>query len=264
MNIKYYKLANFLFIGVVGLLISSCDNKNQSKDNQSQKLQTNNINNVDTITKIEFIEEEKGIDPYKVRLIVSRAFLRFDDGISSNGFILYNRKNKTIYNVNDDDKTIMAIAPQRKAVISPIKLRNKNKKITELTDAPKINNTVPIKYDFLTNGTLCFGIVAVNGLLPMATKALREFQQALADDSTYTLDNIPADMQDACALSMNTFASTRHLKFGFPIQFWNPKGYSRSLVSFDQDFKNNEKLFILPEQYKNFTVEQLRTGKVSQ
>ncbi|MFV2060858.1 MAG: hypothetical protein ACC653_09235 [Gammaproteobacteria bacterium] len=247
----------YMVVVIVSLFITSCDNKDENTVKPKAQYQTPDLN---AITKIDFVEQEKGIEPYKVRLIVSYDYLRFDDGESSNGFILYNRRNKIIYNVNDEDKTIMEIHPKRKSVVSPIKLRNRNKKIADLTDAPTINNTVPVKYDFSTNGVVCFGIVSVKGLLPMATKALREFQQALADDSTFTLESIPADMHDACALSMNTFASTRHLKFGFPIQFWSPKGYSRSLVGFDDDFKSKEKLFILPEKYKNFTVDELRSG----
>jgi len=254
MLIHYKYLMKSTALVIASILLVNCDdNKNLSE--------TNSTVNLNQVTKIEFIEEEKGIDPYRVRLIVSKKFLRFDDGDSTSGFILYNRVNKIIYNVNDDEKTIMEIHPKRKSVISPIKLNNKENKIAELKDAPKINNTVPVKYDLLTNDSLCLGIVAVKGLLPMATKALREFQQALADDSTFTLDNIPADMQDPCNLSMNTFASTRHLKYGFPIQAWTPKGYSRSLVGFDEDFKDSETLFTLPTQYRSFTVDDLRTGK---
>jgi len=260
MNLNKKLLMTSLFVTFLSLIIIGCDNKDVTTSHSTSLIQNDDS---DKITQIDFVEEEKGIDPYKVRLIVSKSFLRFDDGESSNGFILYNRKSKVIYNVNDDDKTIMEIHPKRKSVVSPVKLKNRDKKIAELTDAPKINNTVPIKYDFSTNDTVCFGIVAVKGLLPMATKALREFQQALADDSTFTLDNIPADMQDACALAMNTFTSTRHLKFGFPIQFWSPKGYSRSLVSFNEDFKSNETLFLLPEQYKSFSVDDLRAGTVN-
>jgi hypothetical protein len=241
------------------LVISSCDDKNKTVGNPSTLIQNIDLNK---ITKIDFVEQEKGIEPYKVRLVVSSDFLRFDDGESSDGFILYNRKNKIIYNVNDEDETIMEIHPKRKSVVSPIKLKNRDKKIAELTDAPKINNTIPVKYDFTTNDVVCFGIVSVNGLLPMATKALREFQQALADDSTFTMNNIPADMHDGCALSMNTFTATRHLKYGFPIHFWSPNGYSRSLVEFDEDFKSDEKLFILPEKYKKFTVDELRSGSI--
>ncbi len=248
---KIKKLKKYLLITVLSTVLISCDNKIQSTDIILNK-----------IIKIDFVEEEKGIDPYNVRLIVSNDFLRFDDGESSSGYILYNRKDKIIYNVNDEDKTIMEIHPKRKSISSPIKLNNKDRKVVELTDAPKINNTVAIKYDFITNNTVCLGIVSVKGMLPMATTALKEFQQALADDSTYTLDNIPADMFDACALAMNTFASTRHLNYGFPIQVWSPKGYSRSLVSFDENFKSDEVLFVLPAQYKSFTVDELRSGNM--
>ncbi len=257
MNNKNSSLIKYIFVVLLGLAISSCDNKNKTEDKPVTQVQNNNLNK---ITKIDFVEQEKGIEPYKVRLVVSYEFLRFDDGESSNGYILYNRKNKIIYNVNDEEETIMEIHPKRKSVVSPIKLNNRDKKIAELTDAPKVNNTIPIKYEFKTNSVVCFGIVSVKGLLPMATKALREFQQALADDSTYTLESIPADMQDACALSMNTFTSTRHLKYGFPIQFWSPKGYSRALIGFDEDFKSSEKLFVLPEKYKSYTVDDLRSG----
>lgn len=261
MIMKNKFLIKYMVIVLLSMFFSSCDNKNKTVNKTTK--QNKNISQ-SKITKIDFIEAEKGVDPYNVRLIVSHDFLRFDDGDPSSGFLLYNRKNKVIYNVNDDDKTIMEIHPKRKAVISPIKLRNKDKKIAVLDDAPKINNTVPVKYDYLTNGTVCFAAVSVKDLLPMATKALREFQQALADDSTYTLDNIPADMHDACSLSMNTFASTRHLAHGFPIQLWSPQGYSRSLVTFDEDFKKHDKLFVLPQQYKSFTVDDLRAGTVKQ
>ncbi len=240
---------NFLLTLIIGVFLVSCDD-------------TNSSGTVSKVAKIIFAEEEKGIDPYNVRLIVSDDFLRFDDGELSSGYILYNRKTKIIYNINDDDKTIMEIHPKRKSVVSPIKLKNKDVKVAALNDAPKIANSIPIKYDFYTNKNLCFGIVSVENLLPTATKALQEFQQALADDSTYTLDNIPADMHDACALSMNTFSAARHLKYGFPIQAWTPKGYSRSLISFDEDFKDSDKLFILPVQYRSFTVDALRAGTV--
>jgi len=261
MNEKVFKKISLTCL--MSLVIVSCDNNNSNTTAETAPLVAVISN---TVAMIEFVEEEKGIAPFKTRLIVSNDFLRFDYGEttaeSESGFILYDRKNKIIYNVNDEEKTIMEIHSKRKAVISPIKLKNRDKKIAELTDAPKINNTVPIKYDFSSNEKLCFGIVAVKNLLPMATKALREFQQALADDSTYTLENIPPDMQDPCDLSMNTFTSTRHLKYGFPIQYWSVKGYSRSLVVFDENFKNSEKLFILPEQYKSFTVDELRSGNV--
>ncbi|MFV1983740.1 MAG: hypothetical protein ACC657_09400 [Thiohalomonadales bacterium] len=251
----------YVVVVLLSLFVTSCHDENKTVEENTATKQSLISNKV---TKIDFVEEEKEVDPYKVRLIVSQNFLRFDDGETSSGFILYNRKSKVIYNVNDDDKTIMEIHPKRKPVISPIKLKNRDNKVTELHDAPKINNTVPVKYEFLTNDTVCFGIVAVKDLLPMATNALREFQQALADDSTFTLDNIPADMHDACDLSMNTFTSTRHLKHGFPIHVWSPKGYSRSLVGYDEDFKNSDKLFLLPEHYRSFSVDEFRMGAVSQ
>ncbi|VAW93070.1 hypothetical protein MNBD_GAMMA22-612 [hydrothermal vent metagenome] len=250
-NMKNKLAFKFLLITIIGLFLVSCNNNVNSGTKNSTK-----------VTKIIFVEEEKGIDPYNVRLIVSSDYLRFDDGDSSSGYILYNRKNKIIYNVNDDDKTIMEIHPKRKSVTSPIELNNKDIKVAVLNDAPKIANSTPIKYDLFTNDSLCLAVVSVTNLLPMATKALHEFQQALADDSTYTLDNIPPDMHDACALSMNTFFATRHLNYGFPIQAWTPKGFSRSLISFDEDFKDSEKLFTLPVQYKSFTVDALRAGTV--
>ena len=264
MKMNNYYLLKLLLVSLpisLSLFVMSCDNK--SNVNDKSIVHTANANNV---AMIEFVEEEKGIAPYKTRLIVSRNFLRFDFGDttidSESGFILYNRQSKIIYNVNDEDKTIMEIHPKRKSVVSPIKLKDSDEIIAELSDAPKINNEVPIKYDFSSNDKLCFSVVSVKGLLPQAINALSEFQQALADDSTFTLDNIPADMQNPCDLSMNTFASTRHLKYGFPIQYWSVKGYSRSLVGFEEDFKNYTKLFILPVQYKSFTVDDLRAGNV--
>ena len=70
------------------------------------------------------------------------------------------------------------------------------------------------------------------------------------------------EWNDACDMTLTTFKPARQFEFGFPIQEWGKREYSRSLVDYDVNYKADPKLFVLPEGYQNYTVQELREGKV--
>ena len=98
--------------------------------------------------------------------------------------------------------------------------------------------------------------------MPLAVKALKEFSDLMASDSKMTLSNIPADMINACDLAQDTFAASRQLMFGFPLQTMGRREYARTLIDFDLVYKLEDKVFELPEKYKRYSVQELREGKV--
>ena len=51
-------------------------------------------------TTLNFIEQERGIDPYRTRVLVTPEFVRIDDGVDNNEFILFDRRAQTLYSVN--------------------------------------------------------------------------------------------------------------------------------------------------------------------
>jgi len=212
--------------------------------------------------EINFMEQEQFVAPYPTRVIVTPEFVRFDDGKDSQDFILFDRKNALIHSVISDEESVMTVHQKDSKIESPIKLNFSERDLGDMKDAPKIGGETPRHYQLLVNDEVCNDVIAVKGLLPAAVKALNEFSLLIASDSKATLSTIPADMLNACDLAQDTFAPTRQLMFGFPVQTMGRREYARTLVDFDEHFKLDNKLFELPEKYKRYSVQELREGKV--
>lgn len=208
-----------------------------------------------------FLENEEGIDPYQTRIMVTPDYMRFDDGGQSTTFLLIDRKKKVAYSVNHDMQTTMRVERQDVEVAPPIELNFTVKEVDDFKDAPKINNNQPKHRQLLTNDQVCLDVISVDGLMPEAVAALKEYHQLLAADSAITFNIMPADMHDPCTISMSTFAPTRHLEYGFPIQEWKP-GYARSLETYDENYQVDPKLLKLPENYFNYSIQEFREGRV--
>jgi len=233
----------FIVIGV-SLLLAACNNK------------PNDV-------KIMFIEQEPGIEPYQTRLVVTENFMRFDDGEKSQDFMLYDRKKNIIYNVNADERTVMSVAVKKTTDVKPpFELKQEVKNLGALKDAPKIQDKSPSHYQFFVNNMPCYDVVAVKGLLPDVVKAMQELQEILSSDSKLTFSTLPADMHDGCNMSMSTFFAGQHLQYGFPVHEWTPNGTGRALIDFDAEYVADKKLFVLPENYKRYSIQDYREGKV--
>ncbi len=209
-----------------------------------------------------FVEFEKGVDPYRTRVVVTPEFMRFDDGEGSVDFVLFDRRKRIIYSVNSEDETVLAVHPKQIKLEPPMKLALEAHALGNMADAPAIDGKIPQHYQFLANGEICYDTVSVKGLLPDAVDALRDFTAVLASDSKVTFNTIPADLHDPCDMSMSTFAAGRHFAYGFPIQEWSPKGSGRTLIDFRTDYRADPALFVLPKAYTHFTVQEFREGKV--
>ena len=208
-----------------------------------------------------FAEQETDVDPYKTRIIVSKYYMRMDEGEDSNDFVLLDRKAKIIYSANSDNNTVMTIASKKIGIESPVKLSIRNDKVSSSEKVPMIDGKTPEHYAFSVNNKVCYEAMLVKGMLPDMVKAMQSFADILAADSAVTLGVMPADMQNACEMAGNTFAPSRHLKFGFPVQEWK-QGYSRTLLEYNEDYKIDPKLFELPKDYFQFSVQDFREGKV--
>ena len=218
-------------------------------------------------TLVLFMEQESGVDPYQTRMIITKNFIRIDDGEGSESFVLFDRVKKVVYSTNPDEKTIMAVHEKKlkkgQVFEPPFKLTHSVKEMPEMKDAPNLNGKSAKHYQLITNDKTCYNVVAVKGLMPHVVSALTEFHKHMATDSIVTFNNMPADMHDACDMSMTTFKPARQFEFGFPIQEWGKREYMRSLVDYDTNYKADPKLFVFPEGYQHYTVQELREGKVS-
>lgn len=217
----------------------------------------------DTSVKIKFVEYEKYVKPYPTRLIVTNQFMRFDDGEGSKSYILFDRDANMIYSVNADERTVMSLKHKDIEIEPPMELKLEDKNLGTMEDAPTIQGMKPLHYRFSANGEDCYDVVAVDGLMPDVVEAMKAFKEILASDSKVTFNNMPADLQNACDMSMDTFAAGRHLKYGFPIQEWSTNGDGRTLVDYEENYQPDPELFVLPEDYEHFSVEDIRGGKVT-
>ena len=220
---------------------------------------------VDTL--VLFMEQEEGVEPYQTRMIITKSFIRIDDGKGTNSFVLYDRNKNIVYSTNPDEQTIMSVHEKKlkkgQVFEPPFKLNYSVNEMPEMKDAPTIDGETAKHYQLITNDKVCYDVIAIKGLMPNVVKALTEFHKHMATDSYVTFNNLPADMHDACDMTTTTFKPARQFEFGFPIQEWGKRNYSRSLVDYNTSYNAEPKLFVLPEGYKYYTVTELREGKVN-
>ncbi len=207
-------------------------------------------------TEVTFSETEKDTPEQVTRMLVTEKYLRIDEGINNNDFLLYDRVNRVIYSTNSTDKRTLIVRAQPLTRKSPIKLGNKAKIIH--TDAPKIDGYQVQHLNLLTNKEICYDLFAAEGLLPQVVTALKEYRIALSGEQAAIIDAIPKDMLLPCDLANNIFMSTRHLEHGFPVRLQETKGRFRELVNYRQDIDIDEGLLRLPEGYSEFTAEDMR------
>lgn len=242
-------------LAFVTFLLAGCNQQQNTTEEQKPVSETG-------ATLLNFVEHERGVDPYPTRLIVTEKFLRFDDGEGSADFVLLDRDKDVIYSVNSEEQTVMAVHEKQIDIQPPFELELTHKQLSDLDKAPEIEGNQPRHYQFSANGEKCYEVIAVQGLLPEVVTALQEFTDLLASDSKVTFNSLPADLHKPCDISMNTFAAGRHLAFGFPIQEWSVNGSGRALVDYQLNYQPDESLFTLPADYHHFTVQEFREGKV--
>jgi len=243
------KIAFLLTVSVVVLnFLTSCAGKNPGD------------------TLVLFMEQENGVEPYQTRMIITKKFVRIDDGEGAKSFILYDRNKNIVYSIDPDEKTVMAIHEKKlkkgQVFEPPFKLTHSVKEMPKMKDAPNLNGESAKHYQLITNDKACYDVIAVKGLMPHAVKALTAFHKHMSTDSMVTFNNMPADMHDACDMTSTTFKPARQFEFGFPIQEWGKREYMRSLIDYDINYKADPKLFVLPQGYQHYTVQDLREGKV--
>lgn len=211
-------------------------------------------------TAVYMVEHEADFEPTRTRMIVTPEFLRIDDGRDGGDFLLYHRRERTIYNVSAADALILVIAPQPVGA-APLALEHRIE--SENNNAPDVGGKKVRHYRLLTNRDLCYDLYAADGLLPEVVTALREFRETLAGEHAQALAFTPQEMQTPCDLANNIYAPARHLAHGFPIRVAETNGRDATrvrtteLLDYRQGFAADAALFRLPG-YRRMTLQELR------
>jgi hypothetical protein len=201
---------------------------------------------------------EEGQDPYISRVLITPRYVRMDEGEGGSQYTLYDREQAVIYNVDDEERSILVIDPPATQLPLPDTLKLEQQLSTD-SDAPTVAGRQPQRVSLLANGVSCRELVAVPGLLPQAVAGLRDLQTTLGHVQAATLGVIPAEMQSPCDLAENVYAPLRGLDYGLPIQEMGA-GRGRALVDFSADHKVSDGLFALPADYSRTSMGALAAG----
>ena len=200
-------------------------------------------------TVVWYQEQEPGIQAYPVRYIVTPGYMRSDDGRDDGDFLLYDRKQRKIYSVARDNRTVLEIdgsapAPQVPDGLSISVREHQDEK------APLVSGRAPLELELVAQGQVCHSAVVVPGFLELVRTALQEYNQALAVQQLRILDRTPKDFQTPCFLSRYLYASDFHFARGMVLADWNESGDRREMTSYKTAVPIDDSLFVVPGDYR--------------
>jgi hypothetical protein len=188
-----------------------------------------------------YAEQEAGIEPYKVRYIVSRDFLRSDEGSDEGEFVLLDRAERQIYSVVPQNRTILHIDGRGQLAQVPPGLAIEIKRSAD-EKAPKVGGAAPVTLELVARKELCYSA-------EQARAAFQEFAQALSVQQSRTLAATPQEYQTPCFLSRYLYATDFHLRQGIPLVDWSPQGHRRELLDYQTGVDLDGQLFELPDGF---------------
>jgi hypothetical protein len=211
-------------------------------------------------TLLIMMERNDNAEPFTTRLFVNKGYLHMSDTRSPADYMVFNRSEQTIYNVTSEDKTILVIRNKALNIQPPMALNYQE--ISQPSAAiPQVNGQQTTHYKFTANGEHCYdAVVMPDDFMPDVVAALREFRTVLAAEHATTVLNMPAELQDACDLSLNVFHPTQHMDHGLPIREWDRRGYQRFLKDYRENIPASEGTFDLPKGYERYSIGDVLTN----
>lgn len=209
-------------------------------------------------TALYYNEQEPDGEAFRTRMIITAQWLRIDEGEGSKDFLLYDRREQTLYSVNAADSRILVLPKRAVDVAPPVKLEYSMERGT--VALPAVGGKVVTHYRLSTNRKPCYEVFAADSLLPDAVQALREYRTALAGQQAPALAGMPKELQTPCDLANNIFAPARYLDYGLPVRLTETGVRTSELVDYNAEFKADTALFELPANYRRTTIEEMRGG----
>lgn len=194
------------------------------------------------MTELNYMDQEATGGGYVTRYLVTDRYLRLDFGRDRDDFVLFDRKEKRVYNVTHDRQEILVFEPGVVQVKQPKKW--------EIKEDVLESKGSQIRVDLIVNGTVCTRLAASQRFLPDVAKALLEFQELMAATQSNTYLATPADQRDDCDLARLILDPQRWFKYGMPFDEVRVNGFSRRLLSYESDIAVRPKAFELPENYR--------------
>lgn len=207
-----------------------------------------------TAVLLEYVEVEADAGEQAARLLITPQYLRLDNGNDIEGFVLLDRRQRVIYNVDPAEKSVMVIADQARDVAAPMELKVEIASEV-LANAPKVAGSTLSLHRITVNGTLCDQVIAAPGVLADAAQAMRVYREVLAAEHKRILPFVPPETHEGCDLALNVFEPDLPTRFGLIVREWNAQGYQRILTNYVPDYRVDAGLFELPPDYRQYALE---------
>ena len=251
---RYTTKIKMIFLLALGL--GGCATQMSSEETDAVSATTTSAEDIkaEPGTLLIMTEREEGSEPYTTRIFVNPGYLHLSDSRSPADYILFNRKEQTIYNVTQSDRTIMVIKKKPIDIESPIALDYEE--VSQPSSAiPKINGRQATHYRFNANGQHCYdAVVLPEDFMPDVLTAMRDFRLVLAGEHATTINRIPKELLDACDLSLNVFHAVKHMEHGLPIREWDRHGYQRFMKDYREGITAGEGTLDLPEDFRLYAI----------
>ncbi|RDH84449.1 MAG: hypothetical protein DIZ80_02935 [endosymbiont of Galathealinum brachiosum] len=196
-------------------------------------------------------EVEQDAGSQVMRYIVNKQYLRIDNGDDNADFILFNVKEKTIYSINHEDRTILKIENH------PWQQPEFNFKVVAgekaMQGAPMVANKQVYSYQVLAGDKICTRVSLVKDMYAEDMKIFYQYQQVLSGQQVVTLKNTPEELHTPCFLIDQVYHSGNYYKVGLPVHISFSRGYEKFLKDFKES-KFNKKIFLKPEGYEEYTA----------
>ena len=206
--------------------------------------------------KLVYQEYEQGVEPYRVTYTISGDYLRIDDAADQSGFIVFDRKENTIFSVSHFDKSILVMDKS-----APLELDAEFKidiEYKQIEDAPKIagRSVYSFRVNAIaeTSSETCMDIQLVPGLLPQVSALLQSFQQTISAQQVGNLDKTPEELRTPCYLVDQVYNTGEYYNRGLPIQEWHSSGRIRQLLGFEE-IEVDTSVFTVPADYRQFSLQ---------
>ena len=198
-------------------------------------------------------EKESGSEAVMVRYLINELFIRIDNGGMKDDFILFDRNNKIIYSVNQDDQSILVIKSYKWNAPNFSFSVKVDKKI--LSDAPEVAGKKVLDYSKTANGTLCHRVQIIPGLYNKEMEALVEYQMLLSGQQVTILENTPVELRTPCLLVDQVYNAGDYYQLGLPVQEFHSRGYVKRLKDYKQ-IEVKREWFVLPEKFKRYSISE--------
>ncbi len=202
-------------------------------------------------TVLWYLEQDAGNDPWEVRYIITEHYLRSDQGDGSLDYVLLDRRNKQIYNVVEDSRTILNIDGRGKIGKRPAALEITVKQSHD-SEAPKLEGHESTTLELFAGDELCYSSIVVEGLMENTREAFESFADVLAVQQERSKGNTPAEYITPCFQARYLYKADFDVALGLPVVTWGPGGEHRQLLRYERDVMIDDALLELPKDYEQY------------